>query len=259
MADSSVQRSISEGESVAARLFRSPLLVGLALLGTIGAAFQVAGVTSMLLANIILAAGVWIFITAEVWCSKWIKKTGRYTTSVVLLASSLSGILTVGIAITITGLKQQQTRNSASGVPPKSLLLPYSESKPQLKGKKPETNKDKTTNYFYLDVTIEPSTSAELPVQLSVVNPGHQDLVGARAIILNGSGSLWLRTPGNDANSQWISSQLRDVHTQMDLGNVSSGSTLLPFGISPGVYSIELHVGSKIVIERLQILSLVSG
>jgi hypothetical protein len=97
-----------ENESAIARWFRNPRVVGFALLGTIGGAFQVAGVTSMVLANIILGAGVWIFITAEVWCSKWIKSTGRYSVAVVLLTSCLSGVVAIRLALTIADLKKQQ-------------------------------------------------------------------------------------------------------------------------------------------------------
>lgn len=92
-----------------AKFFRNPLVIGLALLSTIATAFQVAGVTTVLLAKIILACGMWIFVTLEVWLSKWIKKTGRLAPSVILLSAFLSGTAAVTLGVTIAIMKQQQT------------------------------------------------------------------------------------------------------------------------------------------------------
>jgi hypothetical protein len=98
--------------SVLVRLFRNPLVVGLAILGTIAGAFQVAGVTSMLLAKVMLAAGIWIFITVEVGCSKWIKRTRRHFSSVLLTACCLSGIGALKLATTIADVKRQDAQRS---------------------------------------------------------------------------------------------------------------------------------------------------
>lgn len=94
-----------EHESFMVRLLRKPLVVALAILAFIATAFQVAGVNSMLVASIILAAGVWIFVTAEVWCSKWIRKSGPYIGSIVLSVSGFSGTLAVGLAMVIAELR----------------------------------------------------------------------------------------------------------------------------------------------------------
>ena len=124
-------------------------------------------------------------------------------------------------------------------------------------------------DYFYLDVVIEPSTSAHFPLRLSAVNPGQHELLDVIAIIQDGSGSLWMRTHRNDVNAQrpangiataisreWSDRQLADIHTPINLEHLGIGEnvTPVPFGVSPGVYSIELRTGSKTFIERLQIL-----
>lgn len=120
---------LPDKELLVVRFFRSPWVVGIALLGSIATAFQVAGVTSMILASIILAAGVWVFITIEVLCSKWIKKFGRYFGSIVLLASCLSGVLSVRLAVIISELRHQQATLSVQPQMP----TPHTESQERAK------------------------------------------------------------------------------------------------------------------------------
>jgi len=96
---------------------RNPVVIGLALLATVAGAFQVAGVVSMLLANIILAGGVWIFIVVEVWCSRWIKKLGRFSMCAVLCASGISGTASVLLSRLISDLRQQQQAQQPSPQP----------------------------------------------------------------------------------------------------------------------------------------------
>jgi hypothetical protein len=86
-------------------VFRNPLVIGLAALGAVATAFQVAGITNMLLAKLILIAGVWALLTIEVCCSNWIRKTGRYAFSIVLLSCCLSGLVSLQLAITINRLQ----------------------------------------------------------------------------------------------------------------------------------------------------------
>jgi hypothetical protein len=128
----------SQSESRPAKLLRNPLVVGLALLTAIATAFQVAGVTTMLLAKIILAGGVWILIVVEVWCSKWIRTTGLYAHSIVLLTCTLSGFGAVSLGALINNLKQQQIAMTISPVvdgghhesPPTSAPAPPPQPKP---------------------------------------------------------------------------------------------------------------------------------
>jgi hypothetical protein len=106
-----------EPESRGAKFLRNPLVVGLAILAALATAFQLAGVISMLLAKIVLAAGIWVFITVEVWCSKWIKRAGLYTTSIVLLTSCMSGSVAVLAAVMISALRIEQQAASNKVMP----------------------------------------------------------------------------------------------------------------------------------------------
>ena len=110
------QNQGSVDESRTASILRHPFTIGLAIIGAIALAFQSAGVPSMLLAKIVLACGVWMFITAEVYFSKWIKKTGRYAGSVVLMVCCLSGIGTIDLCKVIAQMKQQQPSDLSTGV-----------------------------------------------------------------------------------------------------------------------------------------------
>jgi len=114
------QRSADSAGSRTADFLRNPVVVGLAALGFVVAAFEVAGVTTMLLAKLVLIGGVWVFATVEVWCSRWIKKTGRYGSSIVLLSCFLSGLISVRIMTVIARLRveqsqEQQAKNGPGG------------------------------------------------------------------------------------------------------------------------------------------------
>jgi len=74
------------------RFLKNPLVVCLAVLVAIATAFQVAGVTSMPLAKLILASGVWAFLAIETCCSKWIRACHRYAFSVILLVTCVAGL-----------------------------------------------------------------------------------------------------------------------------------------------------------------------
>jgi len=89
------KRQVSEAERP--RLKTALLWIG-GILAAVGAAFQIAGVTSMLLADIVLIFGVWIFTVVEVWFSDWVKLTGRFKPSVILAIVCLTGYITVCIS-----------------------------------------------------------------------------------------------------------------------------------------------------------------
>ena len=89
------------GARAMVRFLRNPVLIGLSVVTVIASAFQLAGVVSMPLVNIVLGGGVWVLLITEVWASEWIRKTGKYWPSVVLAASAVSGTLPVTIAATI--------------------------------------------------------------------------------------------------------------------------------------------------------------
>jgi ATP/ADP translocase len=95
-------------------------LIGVAILGTVAGAFRVAGVASMFLANLMLIIGVWIVITIEVWCSNWIRRTGRYFGAVILSTVLISGTASVGLALTIANLKKQQMVETPVPAPPRT-------------------------------------------------------------------------------------------------------------------------------------------
>jgi hypothetical protein len=96
-------------ESTAAKWLRSPILITAAVLSTVAGAFRIAGVSSMLIADLLLIVGVWIVITLEVACSKWIRKTGKYSGSIILCTVFISGTASARLALVIAALKQQQT------------------------------------------------------------------------------------------------------------------------------------------------------
>ena len=94
---------------------KSFLLWSGGVLAAIGTAFQIAGVTSTLLADVILIFGVWIFSGAEVWFAQWIKTTGRYKNSVVAGVTSVAGCCALAVSGWISNAKSQQ-QSSASTV-----------------------------------------------------------------------------------------------------------------------------------------------
>jgi hypothetical protein len=108
--------------------------------------------------------------------------------------------------------------------------------------------------FFYLDVDIKPGTSANYPVQLVAVNSTRRDIAPANAVVKDGSGTLWFRTPGSAPGTTWVDRELKDIHTRIELGPVKVGSAPVLFGVCPGVYRIELRVGAETLVERLQIL-----
>jgi hypothetical protein len=96
-------------ESAAAKWLRQPLVIALAIIGTVAGAFRIAGVGSMFIADLLLFAGVGLLIPIEVGCSKWIRKTGRYWWLIVLFAMLMSGAATIFLVKTIASLKRQAT------------------------------------------------------------------------------------------------------------------------------------------------------
>jgi hypothetical protein len=140
-------------ESRITRWFRNPLLVGLTILATVAGAFQVAGVVSMTLAVVILALGVWVFVTAEVWCSKWLNKTGRYAGACVLLASGISGCAAVGVAVIISDLKQQQSQ------PPRAMPNPSPEQSAKSESALQSLRSDKDSRPLIDDPQIQFTSS----------------------------------------------------------------------------------------------------
>ncbi len=123
-----------QNEPAVARWLRNPLLIGVAILGTVAGAFRIAGLTSLLLAKLMLIFGVWLFVTVEVWCSKWIRKTGGYFGSVILMTAFVSGTAAVGLALTIVNLKKQQTTETSVPSPTQTPTpVPAAPSSPKAK------------------------------------------------------------------------------------------------------------------------------
>ncbi len=75
-----------------------------------------------------LVGGVFIFLTVEVLCSKWIRKTGRYGHSIVLVVGCVSGIASLWLSATISELKYQQDISAQRG-DSKSTAIPSNEPK----------------------------------------------------------------------------------------------------------------------------------
>ena len=108
----------------AAKWLRNPIVIVAAVLSTIAGAFRIAGVSSMLIADLLLIVGVWGLITIEVSCSKWIRKTGRYSSSIILATAFVSGAGSAGLAQLITNLKKQQPVQNPVQVPPLPTPIP---------------------------------------------------------------------------------------------------------------------------------------
>jgi len=97
--------SPADHESKIGLILRSPLTIALGVLGAIAGAFQVAGVPTMLLAKILLVAGVWALITIEVCSARWLRRTGRYAFSIILVTFCISGLISVLLSAAIAQLK----------------------------------------------------------------------------------------------------------------------------------------------------------
>ena len=93
------------------------LLYAGTVIATVGAAFQIAGATSVALANVVLVFGVWIFTGAEVWFSAWIRRTKRYRNSVFAAILCVTGCAVLGVKVWITTLINQQRSSTSSPVP----------------------------------------------------------------------------------------------------------------------------------------------
>jgi hypothetical protein len=93
---------------------RKPLILIGGVLVASGTAFQLAGVTTVLLANIVLIFGIWIFLIAEAWYSDWIKRTGLYRNSIIALIGCAGGIGTVTLSDIIKSMRPTQADVQAS-------------------------------------------------------------------------------------------------------------------------------------------------
>src|ERR1035438_426317 len=102
----------------AAKWLRNPIVIVAAVLSTIAGAFRIAGVSSMLIADLLLIVGVWGLITIEVSCSKWIRKTGKYFSSIILATAFVSGAGSASLAQLITNLKKQELVQTLVQQPP---------------------------------------------------------------------------------------------------------------------------------------------
>jgi hypothetical protein len=93
----------------------------------VAAAFQIAGVPSLVLSYIVLVFGVWIFTSAEVWFSGWVKRTGLYRSSILAATCCLAGCLTLWLGGLITNYRLSQspeeTRTQTSGLSPSATEI----------------------------------------------------------------------------------------------------------------------------------------
>ena|SRR5271165_1711169 len=103
-----------ENESATAKWLRNPVVLSLAVISTIAGAFRIAGVGSILIANLLLILGVGVLIPVEVGCSKWIRKTGRYAVPIIIASTFFSGAVVFLLSRTITSLRQQTTTNTTT-------------------------------------------------------------------------------------------------------------------------------------------------
>ncbi len=101
---------------------RSPVTIVVTVLGMVFAAYELAGVLTMLLANIALVIGVWTIPTLEVAFSAWIKRVGLYRNSVVLLACAVWGFSALGVSYDIAAKRVSQLQNIS--VTPERPSLP---------------------------------------------------------------------------------------------------------------------------------------
>jgi hypothetical protein len=113
-----------QNESTAAKWLRNPILITATVLSTVAGAFRIAGVSSILIADLLLIVGVWIVITLEVGCSKWIKNTGRYSGSIILCTAFISGATSARLALVIETLTRQQTVQTPIPAPPTPIRAP---------------------------------------------------------------------------------------------------------------------------------------
>src|SRR5579862_3883684 len=95
-------------------VFRSPQFIGLGVFAALVAAIQVAGVTSMLAAKVIVGIFVWAFLVFEIWASGWIKNARRYGNSILLVAACAIGCGSVYFLQVLAELRMQQTAQNES-------------------------------------------------------------------------------------------------------------------------------------------------
>jgi hypothetical protein len=76
-----------------------------AILAASGTACQIAGITSLLLANAVLIFGIWILTVAEVWFSESVNRTGRYKPSIIAVACCFSGCAALAVSGAINNVR----------------------------------------------------------------------------------------------------------------------------------------------------------
>jgi len=101
------------------------MVIGLAVLGSLSTAFQLAGVVSMLMAKVILAGGIWIFLTAEVALSGWIRRTGLFRPSVILLSCLISGLTSIVLTVKIAEMKRISQGQSGARIEVTDVVAGY--------------------------------------------------------------------------------------------------------------------------------------
>jgi hypothetical protein len=117
----------AENESGPAKWLKKPVVFIAAIVTCVAGAYRIAGVASFLIAKLLLISGVWAIPTIEVWCSKWIKKTGLLYGSIILLTAFVSGVGALFLAQNIANQKiEQAVERSASTTtaPPPPLVVP---------------------------------------------------------------------------------------------------------------------------------------
>jgi hypothetical protein len=90
------------------RFLKNPIVVVLAVLGSIIAAFELAGVFTMTLAYWVLILGVPVFVTAEAWFSGWLQRTKRYRFIVLSLIGCACSVFAISVASNIKAARLQQ-------------------------------------------------------------------------------------------------------------------------------------------------------
>jgi hypothetical protein len=173
------------------------------VLATIGTAFQIAGVNSVPLANLVLIFGVWIFTGAEVWFSRRVKSWGLYRYSAIAGASCLAGCVAVLISGYISGLR----------TPPPSPI-PAASSMSFM-------NLEKIL-FVKGHEKIEPGATLFIDVYNCQHGPEPlQKVIGLTSLVM-------VRNPGPDADFQAWATFNRDLpHYQAQLPGVSSSDVPL--------------------------------
>jgi len=111
----------AENESGPAKWLKKPFVFISAIIACVASAYRIAGVASFLIAKLLLITGVWAIPAIEVWCSKWIKKTGRFQGSIILLTVFVSGVAALFLAQNIANQKIEQAVEKS---PPTTTTVP---------------------------------------------------------------------------------------------------------------------------------------